>query len=145
MTSLLRRTQSASARLSKQYSESDLQNAFNVRFDYSETYLDNEKLDNKLEGHADELHRERYRAEVEADELLKRAKEDAYEKLQLKNKIKSRNLTESTDRVTKSANIKRKLSQPVCVRPKSSVAKECIQEESEDHPDGNERLDGNSS
>ncbi|KAH3735747.1 uncharacterized protein LOC127850484 [Dreissena polymorpha] len=141
MTSLLRRTKSASARLSKQYSEPDLQNTFNVRFDYSDTYLDNEELDHQLENQSDELNRERYRAGVEADELLKKTKKDADEKMQLKNKIKNRNMTESTDRVTKSANIKRKLSQPVCVRPKSTVAKERIEEESEDNPDGNDTLD----
>ncbi|XP_052810179.1 uncharacterized protein LOC128238367 [Mya arenaria] len=112
-----RRSKSAGSRLSQKFSvinEADDPNSYNVRFDYSHTYLDNEDLDLRLEDQALELHRERYRAGVETDELLKKAKQDADEKLQLKNKIKNRDPNESSNRVLKSAELKRRPSKLVC-------------------------------
>lgn len=81
---------------------------YNIRFDYSNTYLDNEDLNLQLEDQADELHRERFRMCVETDEILKKTKQNANEMLQLKNAIKNRDPYESSDRVLKSADLKRR-------------------------------------
>lgn len=94
----------------KQRAEHDDPPPYNIRFDYSDTYLDNEDLDLQLEDQADELHREKFRMCVETDEILKKTKQNADEMLQLKNAIKNRDPYESSNRVLKSADCKRKSS-----------------------------------
>lgn len=94
----------------KQRAEQDDPPPYNIRFDYSNTYLDNEDLNLQLEDQADELHRERFRMCVETDEILKKTKQNANEMLQLKNAIKNRDPYESSNRVLKSADLKHRLS-----------------------------------
>lgn len=82
--------------------------SFNVRFDYSNAYLENVYLENQLEDHASLLHREKYRMCVETDELLKKTKQNVDEMVQLKNAVKNRDPFESSNRVSKSADLKRR-------------------------------------
>ena len=92
----------------KQRGDHDEPPTYNIRFDYSNTYLDNEDLDNRLEDHAYELNREQFRRNVETDKMLKETKQNADEMLQLKNAIKNRDPYESSNRVSSSADLKRR-------------------------------------
>lgn len=96
--------------IGKQRTEQNEQQSYNVRFDYSDTYLENEDLDYQLEMHEDELNRQQYRISVETDELLKKTKQNADEILQLKNAVKNRDPYESSNKVSKSAGLIRRQS-----------------------------------
>ena len=118
-----RRAKSAGSRLSQRHVEADDPNSYNIRFDYSATYQDNEELAMRLEDQAYELHREQYRANVESDLVLKQAKKEADKTLQLKEKIKNRDPNESSNRVLNSAKLKRRPSLFVDEKPKSQKSK----------------------
>ncbi|XP_060596236.1 uncharacterized protein LOC132750306 [Ruditapes philippinarum] len=113
----------------KQRGEHDEPPSYNIRFDYSNTYLDNEDLDNRLENQAYELHREQFRRGVETDKMLKETKQNADEMLQLKNAIKNRDPYESSNRVSSSADLKRKPSSKQ-LRSSASVENDTIAEQS---------------
>ncbi|XP_045197417.2 uncharacterized protein LOC123552098 [Mercenaria mercenaria] len=123
----------------KQRGEHDDPPSYNIRFDYSNTYLDNEDLDHRLEDHAYELHREQVRRGVETDKMLKETKQNADEMLQLQNAIKNRDPYESSNRVSKSADLRRRSSNKQ-LHKSASVESETIEKqplETDPDTDGN--------
>lgn len=105
MTSLGRRRSSAKQR---SVLDPDDPASFNIRYDYSDTHFDNEELETQFEDQADEIYREKYRMIVETDEILKKAKQNADEMLQLKEKVNCRDPDDSSELVRSSTELRRR-------------------------------------
>ena len=87
----------------------ELQNR-HIRFDYSDTYMDNDDLDIDLEDQEYQLRREQFRKAVESEKNYKKVKQNADEMLQLKNALKNRDPNETSKRISKSADLNRRSS-----------------------------------
>ena len=76
-------------------------NSVTIRYDYSATYTENNELEAELEDKTQFLQWSKYRASIEGEESLKKAKQNAEELLSLKEKVNKRDPNESSNKLCK--------------------------------------------